>query len=92
VSGPLRRQRLRALRRRRLEPAQDRERAIPSRLTVPALRYHYCRQETGVRGKEPLRTLATYRQSDGEVIFGRNLIQDALGTVHLGDPVEITPR
>ena len=49
-------------------------------------------QETGVRGKEPLRTLATYRKSDGEVIFGRNLIQDALGTVHLGDPVGITPR
>ena len=49
-------------------------------------------QETGVRGKEPLRTLATYRKSDGEVFFGRNLIQDALGTVRLGDPVEITPR
>ena len=49
-------------------------------------------QRTGTRGKEPLRTLATYRKSEGEVYFGRNLIQDALGSVHLGDHVETTPR
>ena len=49
-------------------------------------------QETGTRGKEPLRTLATYRKFDGEVFFGRNLIHDALGTVRVGDPVEATPR
>ncbi|HEY6579549.1 MAG TPA: MOSC N-terminal beta barrel domain-containing protein [Rubrobacter sp.] len=49
-------------------------------------------QETGARGKEPLRTLATYRKSDGEVFFGRNLIHDALGTVRVGDTVDTTPR
>ena len=49
-------------------------------------------QETGERGKEPLRTLATYRKFDGEVYFGRNLIHDTLGTVRLGDTVETTPR
>jgi uncharacterized protein len=49
-------------------------------------------QETGSRGKEPLRTLATYRKFDGEVFFGRNLIHDAFGTVRVGDPVETTPR
>jgi uncharacterized protein len=49
-------------------------------------------QETGNRGKEPLRTLATYRKSEGEVFFGRNLIHDTLGTVRIGDPVETTPR
>jgi uncharacterized protein len=49
-------------------------------------------QETGIRGKEPLRTLATYRKFDGEVYFGRNLIHDALGTVRVGDAVETTPR
>jgi len=49
-------------------------------------------QETGARGKEPLRTLATYRKSEGEVFFGRNLLHDALGTVHVGDPIETTPR
>jgi uncharacterized protein YcbX len=49
-------------------------------------------QKTAARGKEPLRTLATYRKFDGEVYFGRNLIHDALGTVHVGDSVEATPR
>jgi uncharacterized protein len=49
-------------------------------------------QRTGTRGKEPLRTLATYRKYEGEVYFGRNLIHDALGTVRVGDPVETTPR
>jgi uncharacterized protein YcbX len=49
-------------------------------------------QETAERGKEPLRTLATYRKFDGEVYFGRNLIHDALGTVRVGDAVETTPR
>ncbi|HEX5974634.1 MAG TPA: MOSC domain-containing protein, partial [Rubrobacteraceae bacterium] len=49
-------------------------------------------QETSTRGKEPLRTLATYRKSEGEVFFGRNLIHDTLGTVRVGDPVETMPR
>ena len=49
-------------------------------------------QENGTRGKEPLRTLATYRRFDGEVFFGRNLIHDAQGTVRVGDAVEPTPR
>lgn len=49
-------------------------------------------QQTGERGKEPLRTLATYRRSGGKVWFGRNLIHTSLGAVHIGDPVEVTPR
>ncbi|CAN5689205.1 MOSC domain-containing protein [soil metagenome] len=49
-------------------------------------------QRTGARGKEPLRTLATYRKSEGEVFFGRNLIHDALGAVCVGDPIEATLR
>jgi len=49
-------------------------------------------QKTGSRGKEPLRTLATYRRSGGEVFFGRNLIHASLGTVRVGDPVEVAPR
>ncbi len=48
-------------------------------------------QRTGTRGKEPLRTLATYRDSDEGVLFGRYLIQASLGTVRVGDPVEATP-
>ena len=49
-------------------------------------------QGSGERGKEPLKTLATYRKSGGEVLFGRNLIHTSPGTVRVGDPVEVTPR
>jgi uncharacterized protein YcbX len=49
-------------------------------------------QRTGLRGKEPLRTLAKYRKAGGEVWFGRNLIHTSRGTVGVGDPVEVTPR
>lgn len=50
-------------------------------------------QQTADRGKEPLRTLATYRRWDGGgVIFGRNLIHSGPGTLRVGDPVEVTPR
>lgn len=49
-------------------------------------------QQIGERGKEPLRTLATYRKSGGKVWFGRNLIHTSLGTVRVGDPIEATPR
>jgi len=46
-------------------------------------------QMTAERGKEPLRTLATYRQVRGQgVMFGQNLIHESTGVIHLGDPVE----
>ncbi len=46
--------------------------------------------ETGTfSGKEPLKTLATYRQLNGEVMFGQNLIPRALGKLEVGMPVEI---
>lgn len=40
-----------------------------------------------VMGPEPLRTLATYRDSPGGVLFGMNLIPIRLGTVRVGDVV-----
>jgi uncharacterized protein YcbX len=40
---------------------------------------------TGERGKEPLRTLARYRQAEGKVWFGMNLIHDGSGELRLGD-------
>ena len=50
-------------------------------------------QRTAGRGKEPLRTLATYRRWDGGgVIFGRNLIHASSGTLNVGDPIQTTPR
>lgn len=50
-------------------------------------------QFTGVRGKEPLRTLATYRRSPADptdVNFGQNLIHETkAGTLRVGDEVQL---
>lgn len=43
--------------------------------------------DTGAPGKEPLRTLARYRQADGKVWFGMNLIHDGPGLLRVGDAV-----
>lgn len=50
-------------------------------------------QESGLRGREPLRTLATYRTRenvDGTrgVMFGQNAIPRTLGTLRTGDELE----
>ena len=51
-------------------------------------------QLTAVRGKEPLKTLATYRRDPDDptdVNFGTNLIHETKrGTVHVGDAVQLT--
>jgi uncharacterized protein len=44
--------------------------------------------ETGNKGAEPLRTLATYRAWGGAVWFGVNLIAENTGTLRVGDAVE----
>jgi len=44
-------------------------------------------QRTGVRDKEPLRTLATYRSKGNKVLFGMNAVGDASGSVRVGDLV-----
>ena len=46
-------------------------------------------QRTGERGREPLRTLATYRRRDGHVWFAQNAIHRGRGTLRVGDPVEV---
>ncbi|MEP6704443.1 MAG: MOSC N-terminal beta barrel domain-containing protein [Acidobacteriota bacterium] len=48
-------------------------------------------QATGEKdGKEPLKTLSTYRNRNGNVLFGENLIAEtAGGTVRVGDKVEV---
>lgn len=46
-------------------------------------------QETGKKGKEPLTTLATFRNSPSGVLFGQNLIHEAPGTLRVGDAVEV---
>jgi uncharacterized protein len=44
-------------------------------------------QDTGVRGREPLRTLARYRNVNQQLLFGLNLIPDRAGVIRLGDAV-----
>lgn len=46
-------------------------------------------QSTAETGKEPLRTLATFRKKDGEVYFGQNAIHRNPGSLSVGDPVSI---
>ena len=48
-------------------------------------------QEVGEKaGKEPLKTLATYRTKNGKVLFGQNLIAEkAGGSIRIGDKVEV---
>ena len=40
-------------------------------------------------GKEPLRTLATYRKVNGKVLFGQNLIATKMGKLEVGMTVKI---
>lgn len=47
-------------------------------------------QSTGKSGgKEPLKTLAAYRNKGGKVMFGQNLIAETCGGVKIGDEIEI---
>ena len=52
-------------------------------------------QLTGKRGKEPLKTMATFRRNPAdptEVFFGVNLIHETKrGTIHVGDEVALLP-
>lgn len=58
-----------------------------ARCAVPAVD-----PETGVRGTEPTRTLATYRRHDGQVWFGQNLVHERTGPIVVGAPVTVEQR
>lgn len=58
-----------------------------SRCTVPTVN-----QDTGESGKEPLRTLSTYRVRDSNVYFGQNLIHENRGILNVGDAAFPTAR
>lgn len=45
--------------------------------------------ETGVKGKEPLRTLASYRLTGNKILFGQNLLHKGSGVVSTGDIIQI---
>ena len=55
-----------------------------SRCSIPGVE-----QSTGEQGKEPLKTLATYRRWEHAIWFGQNLIAHSEGTLHVGDAVKI---
>ena len=40
-------------------------------------------------GDEPLRTLATFRRVNGQVMFGQNLVHYGTGVLKVGDPVHV---
>jgi uncharacterized protein YcbX len=46
-------------------------------------------QLTGKTGKEPLRTLARFRQWNGQVFFGQNAVHRSPGTLKIGDPIDL---
>jgi uncharacterized protein YcbX len=45
--------------------------------------------ETGEKGRQPLRTLGQHRRFPEGLLFGTNLIPDQLGTIQVGDPVNV---
>ncbi|PSS59154.1 MOSC domain-containing protein [Pseudomonas sp. BBP2017] len=47
--------------------------------------------QTGERSadREPLTTLKTYRQKEGDVLFGQNLVADGSGVLEVGMPVTV---
>lgn len=49
-------------------------------------------QQHAIAGKEPLRTLATYRTFNKKVYFGQYLVHKGEGLVSIGDSVEIVSR
>lgn len=46
-------------------------------------------QDTGLKGQEPTRTLATYRKFDNGICFGSNVIVMAEGQIKVGDKIEL---
>jgi hypothetical protein len=46
-------------------------------------------QDSGAKGVEPMETLGTYRYGPRGIRFGRKMVHEAVGTIRLGDPVEV---
>jgi len=49
-------------------------------------------QDTIKKGKEPLKTLATYRQKNNKIYFGQNLLHHGEGMIHVGDEIRSIER
>ncbi|NMN35309.1 MOSC domain-containing protein [Pedobacter sp. SG918] len=46
-------------------------------------------QQTGEKGQEPLRTLASYRTVGKKIMFGQNLLHHHLGSIQVGDELKV---
>jgi len=46
-------------------------------------------QATGLKGKEPLKTLASYRTVNKKVLFGQNMIALSPGRIKVGDEINV---
>ncbi|MDP9000583.1 MAG: MOSC N-terminal beta barrel domain-containing protein [Myxococcota bacterium] len=64
---------------------------VPLRVVKPCTRCVITTvdQHTADRGVEPLRTLASFRTRENEVLFAQNCIHDGRGTVAVGDLVTV---
>lgn len=49
-------------------------------------------QETGLKGKEPLRTLNKYRQLNNKLYFGQNILYKGDGALRIGDELKVMQR
>lgn len=43
-------------------------------------------------GKEPLKTLSTYRKRNNKIFFGQNVMTNQTGTVNVGDEIQVISR
>jgi uncharacterized protein YcbX len=46
-------------------------------------------QNTAVKGKEPLKTLARYRFRDNKILFGQNLVHKGFGDIAIGNELHV---
>lgn len=47
-------------------------------------------QQTGEKGQEPLKTLASYRNFGQKILFGQNIIHTNRGSIRIGDELKIS--
>ena len=58
-----------------------------ARCIIPTINPH-----TATKGKEPLRTLTTYRMKNNKIYFGQNLVHQGNGVINVGDTIEVIKR
>jgi len=46
-------------------------------------------QQTAVKAKEPLKTLARYRLMNNKILFGQNLVHEGTGIISVGDTLNV---